>query len=354
MVTIDANLMPMEVQSAVIEGVTQASAALSLASTQPMPTASQAVPVLGSLPTAGWLGSVGARKPTTTMAWTSQILKAEEVAATIDVPLAYVDDVGFPLWESIQPRMVEALAKAIDQAVFFGTGAPASFPTGGVFAFSGATALPAAPQNDIAGLFNAAMGKVEAVGLNPTGHAADVTVRATLRGARTTTGEPLFVPSIAETNPDTVYGLPIFWSSGVAFDTTKAIAFTGDWTCLRIGIRQDVTVDFSDEAVLADSTGKVLVSAFQDDKRIMRCHMRLGCIIGQPVTAKAPTGAKPFAYIPPGLVTMSADADISDMQAEPGTGVESTEAPADAPVAEAASAQGTGEGPGTPKARSRR
>lgn len=311
MVTLDQNLIPQEVQAAVIEGVINESAALSLAQTQPMPTASQAVPVLGSMPTAGWIG-VGERKPTTQMAWTSLVLKAEELAATIDVPMAYVDDAGFPLWASIQPRMVEAVSKAIDEAVFFGVGAPASFPAGGVFANSAAVALPAAPENDIAGLFNAALGTVEAAGLDPTGHAADVTVRSMLRGARTATGEPLYVQEIAGAAPTaSVYGYPIAWSRGAAFDTTQALSFTGDWSCLRIGIRQDVTVDYSDEAVLADASGQVLVSAFQEDKRIMRIHMRLGAVIGKPVTEKAPTGALPFAHIPPGLVTATATAPAS-------------------------------------------
>lgn len=311
MVTLDQNLIPQEVQAAVIEGVINESAALTLASTQPMPVASQAIPVLGSMPTAGWIG-VGERKPTTQMAWTSVVLKAEELAATIDVPMAYVDDAGFPLWSSIQPRMVEAVSKAIDEAVFFGVGAPASFPAGGVFANSAAVALPAAPENDIAGLYNAALGTVEATGLDPTGHAADVTVRSMLRGARTSTGEPLYVPEIAGAAPTaSVYGYPISWSRGAAFDTTRAISFTGDWSCLRIGIRQDVTVDYSDEAVLADASGQVLVSAFQEDKRIMRIHMRLGCVIGKPVTEKAPSGALPWAHIPPGLITGTATAPAS-------------------------------------------
>jgi HK97 family phage major capsid protein len=310
-VTLDQNLIPQEVQAAVIEGVINESAALTLASTQPMPVASQAIPVLGSMPTAGWIG-VGERKPTTQMAWTSVVLKAEELAATIDVPMAYVDDAGFPLWSSIQPRMVEAVSKAIDEAVFFGVGAPASFPAGGVFANSAAVALPAAPENDIAGLYNAALGTVEATGLDPTGHAADVTVRSMLRGARTSTGEPLYVPEIAGAAPTaSVYGYPISWSRGAAFDTTQAISFTGDWSCLRIGIRQDVTVDYSDEAVLADASGQVLVSAFQEDKRIMRIHMRLGCVIGKPVTEKAPSGALPWAHIPPGLITGTATAPAS-------------------------------------------
>jgi hypothetical protein len=80
------------------------------------------------------------------------------------------------------------------------------------------------------------------------------------------------------------------------------VAFCGDWDCLRIGIRRDVTVDQSSEAVLADATGKVLVSAFQDDKVIMRVHMRLGAVIGQPFTTRLNAAAKPFSMIPPALV----------------------------------------------------
>ena len=312
-VSFDPTLIPTEVQSAVIEAVTETSVALQLATVQPMPTAAATIPVLGSFPTAGWI-STGARKPTTQMNWTAESIHAEELAATIDVPTVYIDDAGFPLWESIQPRMVEALALAIDEAILFGTGAPASFPAGGVFANSTAVALPAAPEDDIAGLFNAALGTVEAQGLLPSSHAADVVVRSLLRGARTNTGEPLYVPAIASGMPNTVYDLPIAFSRGGAFDTTKAIDFTGDWSCLRIGIRQDIQVDTSTEAVLADSTGKVLVSAFQDDKIIMRIHMRLGAVIGKPVTHKAPSGAIPWAHIPPGLVMSSFSLPESDKE----------------------------------------
>ena len=103
-----------------------------------------------------------------------------------------------------------------------------------------------------------------------------------------TTGEPLYVPGVA--NPgaiDSIYGLPVYWSRGAAM-VAAAQSIVGDWSCLRIGMRQDLQIDQSDEAVLADGTGKVLVSAFQDDKRIMRVYMRLGCAIGEPVTQRAP------------------------------------------------------------------
>jgi HK97 family phage major capsid protein len=308
-VTLDQTLIPVEVQREIVEAVVNESVALSLGNVQPMPVGAESIPVLGSFPTAGFLTAVGGRKPTTTMSWTALRLQAEEIAATIDVPTAYIDDAGFPLWESIQPRMVEALSLVIDQAILFGTAAPASFPVGGVIANSTAIAtLPVAPQNDIAGLFNVALSNVETQGLVPDGIAAGVSVKGSMRGARATTGEPLFVPSVVTGGaPDQVYGLPIYFSAGTAFTPATAVAIVGDWTNLRIGVRQDVTVDTSSEAVLADATGKVLVSAFQDDKIIMRVHMRLGCAIGRPITQRQPAGAKPWSHFPSGLSPTSAE-----------------------------------------------
>jgi len=312
MVTFDQTLIPVSVQREIVQAVTNESVVLQLANVQPMPTGAETIPVLGSFPTAGFLSAPGASKPSTTMSWTALQLKAEEVAAVIDVPTAYIDDAGFPLWESIQPRIVEAMALVIDKAVLFGTGAPASFPAGGVVAAANSTpvaTLPAAPQNDIAGLFNAVLSNVEAQGLVPNGIAAGISVKGSMRGARTTTGEPLFVPSVADVAPDRVYGEPIYWSVGSAFTPATAVAIAGDWTNLRIGVRQDVTVDQSAEATIYDATGKVLVSAFQDDKIIMRVHMRLGCVIGKPITQRQPSGAKPWSHFPTGLAAFEASAE---------------------------------------------
>lgn len=302
-VTIASNLIPVDVQSQVIQGVIENSVALSLAQVQPMPAGSEAIPVLGSIPSASWIG-VGGRKPIQAMTWTSVVLKAEEIAATIDVPQAYLDDVGFPIWDNVRPMMVNALARAIDQAILLGTNAPASFPTGGVRAFSTAATLPAAPANDVVGAFNAMLETVERTGLAPSGFAADVVVRGSLRGARITTGAPLWVPSVVGGTPDTIYGFPVKWSIGGVFDltaTTGMVAVAGDWSALRVGIRRDVTVDISSEGVLADGSGVVQVSAFQDDKVLMRVHMRLGCAIGQPFTTRLGAAAKPFSHIPIGL-----------------------------------------------------
>jgi hypothetical protein len=48
-------------------------------------------------------------------------------------------------------------------------------------------------------------------------------------------------------------------------------------------------------AVIADATGKVLVSGFQDNQTPLKVWARFGCVIIQPVTRRVPGGANPFA-----------------------------------------------------------
>src|SRR5262249_32811311 len=158
--------------------------------------------------------------------------------------------------------------KVLDAAILFGTGAPASFPAGGVLANSTLTAAGA----DYGITVSDAMGNVEAGGYNPTGHAADVTVKAELRSLRSAQGVPLFISTITEAGGETLYGLPIRFTQPGVMDLTKAEFFTGDWTKLIIGVRQDLRFDTSTDATLIDGT--TVHSMFQEDSVAMRAYMR--------------------------------------------------------------------------------
>jgi HK97 family phage major capsid protein len=193
------------------------------------------------------------------------------------VPQAYIDDAGFPLWDNVRPILAEAIAKTLDAAVLLGTGAPASFPVGGVLANSS----PQSPGGDTYDItVSKAMGLVEAAGYSPTGHAADVSVRGKLRELRSgTSGAPLYISSVTEAGGETLYGLPIrFTQPGVLAPGTVEF-FTGDWTKLVLGVRQDLRFDVSDVATLIDGT--TVHSMFQEDSVAMRAYMRVGCVIGR-------------------------------------------------------------------------
>lgn len=290
MAIITSDLIPSAVAQQLIGEVYTQSTVLAQARVQSMPAGVTHIPVIGARPVAAFVTGVGGKKPHTTMEFTATQIVAEEVAAIVTVPQAYIDDAGFPLWDNVRPLVAEAIAKAIDAAVLFGTGAPATFPVGGVLANSTAAAMPAG--GDYASQVSAAMGLVEAGGYFPTGHIADVTVRAKLRDLRGPTGGPIYTPSLTAAMPEALYGLPIrFTQPGVMdlTETTGAEFFTGDWSKLIIGVRQDLRFDTSTDATI--DIGGTLHSMFQEDSVAMRAFMRLGCVIAKFGTAD------PWAHI---------------------------------------------------------
>lgn len=316
---IDASgLIPTTYSNQIIQGVVQQSAALALGRRVPMGSGIAEIPIAGAFPVASFI-SVGARKPFTDFMLTSQTMRAEEVAAVISIPQAYLDDASVDLWGFARPQLAQAIAVAVDNAIIWGVGAPASYPAGGIVAPAFSTIVPAG--SDALDTVNDAMAAVEAQGVPVTGSAADLVVKSALRGVRDAGGALLLGPAqVDNAAMSSIYGVPVVFTL-TAPDQTKDF-ITGDWDALLIGVRSDIGYDLSTDGIIADSAGKVLVSAFQDDQVLMRVHARFGCVIAQPVTPRAPTGAKPFAVTdvaPAGGTTLSASEDSAPAPASGAT-----------------------------------
>jgi HK97 family phage major capsid protein len=311
---IDASgLVPTTIATDFLAAATLQSAALQLGTRLPMPSSRQSIPVPSAYPVAAFVNAASPhRKPYTNVQWSAQTIVAEEVAAVFSISQAFLDDAVVDIWGLVRPMATTAMAIAIDQAILFGDGAPASFPVGGVVG-NLAGIVPQDATHDLAQATSDAMAMVEATGLMPTGDAATPAVRSGLRSMRTTTGEPLYMPSLQVGTLGTLWGLPIAFTPAWSDNTVDLI--TGDWTKLVIGVRSDMRFEFSRDGVIADDTGKVIVSAFQDDSVLARIYMRLGAVIGKPVTPLGPS--QPFAGVGPG--TYSALAAQADAATGPST-----------------------------------
>lgn len=304
MPTIDSTLIPVSIAQQIIAIASQASVCLQLGQRQPMPSGIVNVPFLKTLPASGWVNGVGGRKPSTSIEWSSDTITTEEVAAVLAVPQATLDDSGIPIWPNVQTAIADAVAYSVDSAILFGDNAPPSFMAGGVF--GAGTAVAPGPARvvhtattdppDLAQAILAAEADVEDNGLMSTGYAADIAVSSRLRGLRDTVGQPIFVPNLAADQPPTLWGDPLQFSKSGAFDHAKADVIAGAWNMLIIGVRQDLTFDMSTEGVITDSAGAVLVNAFQDDQVLMRVHMRLGYVVGQPVSRRTGSTVFPFGF----------------------------------------------------------
>lgn len=282
-----AALIPEVVAGEVLQSAVVESAALSLMPHVPMSSSQTRMPVVAALPVAYFVNGDTGLKQTTEENWANRYLNVEEIAAIVPIPEAVVDDTSFDVWGTIQPRLVEAIGRTLDAAIFFGVNKPASWPTdiaasalaaGNVY--TRGTNLAAA--GGIAEDVNQLMGLVETDGYGINGFVTRTTYKARLRGARDTTGQRLLDVNGNVSTMDgskVVYAMPGLWPSGAG----AAELFAGDWSQSMLGVRQDITYKLLDQAVITDAGGLVVYNLAQQDMVAMRVVARFAWQVPNPM-----------------------------------------------------------------------
>jgi HK97 family phage major capsid protein len=277
-------LVPRAAAREIIAAMEHESVVLRLANVTPVPTSDTSVPIVSLEPVAGFVAA-GGRKPASAIEWSAEHLIAEEIATTLAIPDAFIEDTSFPVWDEVRPRVAAAIAKTFDAAVLWGTNAPATYPAGGIAALAGA----AVTGVDALDALDVALGQVEATGVEPDGIAASLAILGVLRAAYRAQGAlPGVVPE------KSLYGLPVATTPDWP---NAAEAIVGDWSKLLVGIRSDIRFELSQDGVLVDETGDILVTAFQDDMTLMRAWVRIGVAIGRPIQPDGVGLVEPFKLV---------------------------------------------------------
>jgi HK97 family phage major capsid protein len=197
------------------------------------------------------------------------------------VPDNVLADVDANVWDEAMPLLIEAAARTIDSAVFFGTNAPSSWPTNinaavtaaGNNTTEGSVATAGGYFGDIDKIYE----KVEADGYDVSGWVGATSAKAKLRTARDSQGRKLDVGRTdgAVANLD---GYPIVYPMRGLWAATSGSPrlFGGDWSQFVFGVRQDVTWKISNEAVIQDNTGQIVYNSFQQDLTFLRLTLRIG------------------------------------------------------------------------------
>ena len=282
-------LIPEENAREIIQGAVAQSAALSMGRRLANMTSKQTkLPVLDALPIAYFVDGDTEQKKTTKQQWDKKILYAEEVAVIVPIPEAVLDDADYDIWGEVRPRIQEAFGKVIDQAIFFSTGKPTNWRAGLVPSATAAGATVALGTND---LYDVIMGeggviaKVEESGFFVSGHLADISMRAKLRGLKDKQDRPLFLASMQQAGNYTLDGSAMTFPRNGAWDPTAALMVSGDFSQLVYSIRQDITFKLFTEGVVQNTDGTIAYNLMQNDMVALRAVMRLGWEIPNPINA---------------------------------------------------------------------
>jgi len=289
-------LIETQVADEIFQGVTKESKALSMFRRLPnMSSDKTKLRVLDSLPVAYFVDETtnNGRKNTSKQAWANKYINAAELAVIIPIKENLLNDADVDLWAEIRPRVVEAFAKKIDNAMFFGVDKPTDWRAGLVPSVISAGAEVEETENGLYSDINDVMTKVEESGYDVNAILGGVGLKGKFRMMTDKNGQPLNTTEIGSIRRE-------FMDNGV-WDKTKSTLIAGDFSQAVYAIRQDVTYKVLTEAVIQDpSDGSILYNLAQDDMVALRVTMRLGWEIPNPVNALNETEARfPFASLKP-------------------------------------------------------
>jgi HK97 family phage major capsid protein len=295
-----AALIPEEYSREIVTHLPSESAALALFRSVPMSRAQLRIPAESALAVAYWVAGDTGLKQTSEQNWANLYLNAEELACIVPIAESVLDDADYDIWAAIRPTLTEAIGRALDAAIFFGTNKPASWPsdisTAAVAAGNVAGQAATAAQGGIMGDLSAVFETVEADGFDVNGVIANRTLKGMLRNARATTGETLAQPPAADGTE--AYGVPVsypmrgLWPTGAGAHE----AIVGDFTQGLLGVRQDITFKILDQAVIQDGAGVIQFNLAQQDMVAIRVVARFAFQVPNPLTYDQPAAGSRYPF----------------------------------------------------------
>jgi HK97 family phage major capsid protein len=295
-------LIPEDVVDEVWTKVADQSAALSRFRRVPVAREQSRVPVLSALPTAYWVTGDTGMKQTTEASWANKLVNIEELACIVPIPEAVLEDTTYNVWAAVRPLLEEAVGRALDAAVFFGTNAPGTFPTNINAAAAAAgnnyTEAATAAAGGFADDIDATLALVEADGFDADGIVAARTAKSRLRRSRDTTGQR---QADISSDGNAYLDLPITYPMRGLFPTgggagTNVRLFIGDWTQFALGVRRDMTYKLLDQAVITDAGTPPIIqyNLPQQDMVAMRLTFRAGWQVANVINYDQPTEASRY------------------------------------------------------------
>lgn len=274
----------------IIDGVAGGSVALRSFTRLPDMSSSQhSIPVSTQLASAKFVNGEGGKKHNSIAKWDKKTLVAEEIAVIIPISEQILEDTSYDIFGQLEKQVVEAFGSVIDNAIFYGTGKPASWEAGIIPTAKAKGKKVVASDGlyqDIMGE-NGLIAKVEESGFFIDGFYSSIGARGKLRGLVGTDKMPIFVQNMKDTSmPYTLDGMPLHFNrngSTLGTGTNKDIMVAGDFKQAVYSIRQDVRWELHPTGVLTNADGTIAINGLEQDIVFLRFVMRLGWALPNPV-----------------------------------------------------------------------
>lgn len=295
-------LIEEEYNHTLLNRATETSTVLRAFRTAPMGSKVQNLPALATLPEAKWVGETAETrtKPSTKFSFENKVLTAAEVAAIIVLNEEDIEDATEDLLSNAAALGGQAIGKALDAAVLFGTNKPAAWTSADLFA--AATAAGNVFQvgtgtDDLVGSIFQAAEAVDDSGANPDAFLARGGLKYKLANLRDGQNAPIYLPSLSQApgSVDNVAGLDAYWNKNGAWDKSKALAMVADPSLALIGIRSDISVKFLDQATIDG------VNLAENDQVALRFRARYAYVLAD-VVGSEDTRMSPVAAVTPAAV----------------------------------------------------
>lgn len=293
---------------------TKSSVVLSAFPTRSLGTKTTNLPVLSTKPHAAWVAESATQdsgvKPTAQATWANKTLVVEELAVIVPIHENVIDDATVDVVSDITRQGAEAIAFALDAAVLFGHQKPLSWVSDDLFASATAgsnifTTDANSGPDDLAGSILQAAEALSEV-YDPTSILARRGLRYRLANLRAEDGVPIFMSSMSNVPgaTDQVHGLMTHWVSGtvddgasgdaLVWDPAVADALIVDRSRVLIGVRQDITVKYLDQATVGS------VNLAERDMVALRFKARFAYALGDNVATGTEVGtSSPVAAVVP-------------------------------------------------------
>ena len=291
-----------------LQSAASASVALSAFRRVEMGTKVTNLPVLATLPEAEFVGESATEstgvKPTAEVTWANKVLTAEEIAVIVPIHENAVDDATVDVLEQITTEAGAAIGRKLDAAVMFGANKPAAWTSNALYQAAVAagqvvTVGSAEDGEDLPGSLLIAAGLVDEAGWEPNVVAGPRGMRYRLANSRNADGTPTFLPSLSNAAgaQDSIQGLNAAWVSGRVWNRALAEAFVIDTERVIIGVRQDISVKFLDQATVGG------INLAERDMVALRFKARYAYVLGDNTNAESNTPNVPVAVV--GSITSS-------------------------------------------------